>query len=47
MATAVVGVEGVRIVRVWLRWTWRDSACRFSAGAIVAIVVSSSSIAVV
>lgn len=47
MATAVVGAEEVNIVTVWLQGTWRDSACTFFAGAIVATVVSSSSIAAV
>ena len=47
MVTAAVGAEEVNTVTVWLRGTWRDNGCKFSAGAIVATAVSSSSIAAV
>lgn len=46
MASATVEAEEVKIARVWLRGRWRGSAHRFFVGAMVAAVVSSSSIAV-
>ena len=47
MVTAVVGAAEVKTVTGWLRRTWRGNGCKFSAGAIVATVVSSSLVAAV
>lgn len=47
MVSVSVEAEGVRIVTVRFQGRWRGSGCRFSAVAIVAAAVSSSSTAVV
>lgn len=46
MASAAVEAEEVKMVRVWLRGRCGGSAHRVFVGAMVAAVVSSSSIAV-
>lgn len=46
MVSAAVEAEEVKIVTVWLRGRWTGSGCKISVGAIVAVIVSSSSIAV-
>ena len=44
--SVLVEAEEVKIVRVWLRGRWRGSECRFSVGATVVIIVSSSLVVV-
>ena len=46
MVSAAVEAEEVKIVMVRLRGRWRDSGCKVSVGAVVVVIVSSSSIAV-